>query len=58
MESNTQLTFLTKPTFTNLPHVQNQKKDIYVNLFKISLKKPLKVYQYPYKVIPEIAVEN
>ena len=58
MESNTQLTFLSKPTFSNLPHVQGQKKDIYVNLFKISLAKPLKVYQYPYKVSPEIAVEN
>ena len=58
MESNTQLTFLSKPTFSNLPHVQGQKKDIYVNLFKISLTKPLNVYQYPYKVNPEISFEN
>ena len=32
----------------------NNNKDIYVNLFKIIIKKPLKLYQYPYSVSPEI----
>lgn len=49
--------FLPRPTLRPLPYVNNTK-DIYVNLFKISLTQPLKVYQYPYKVDPEIAVEN
>ena len=36
-----------------MPYVKDNK-DIYVNLFKIIIKKPLKLYQYPYSVSPEI----
>lgn len=57
MEQAPRTTFLTRPVFNQLSYVNN-KKDIYVNLFKISLSKSLIVYQYPYKVEPEIAVEN
>ena len=47
--------YLTKPKLKgdNLTYVNNNK-DIYVNLFKIIIKKPLKLYQYPYSVSPEI----
>ena len=49
------ITYLQKPKLKgeNLPYV-NQNKDIYVNLFQINIKKPLKLYQYPYSVSPEI----
>ena len=33
-------------------------KEIYVNLFKINLKKNLDIYQYPYAITPEIANED
>jgi hypothetical protein len=33
-------------------------KDIYVNLYKINLKKNLDIYQYPYAINPEIANDN
>ena len=36
-----------------MPYVNNNK-DIYVNLFKITIKKPLKLYQYPYSISPEV----
>ena len=47
--------YLTKPNIKGdkLPYVNNNK-EIYVNLFKILIKKPLKLYQYPYSVTPEI----
>ena len=47
--------YLTKPKIKgdNLPYV-NQNKEIYVNLFKIIIKKPLTLFQYPYSVSPEI----
>ena len=53
MESKIQ--YLTKPKIKGdqLPYV-NTDKEIYVNLFKILIKKPLKLYQYPYSVKPEI----
>ena len=53
MESKIQ--YLTKPKIKGdqLPYV-NTNKEIYVNLFKILIKKPLKLYQYPYSVKPEI----
>ena len=37
----------------NLPYIQDTK-DIYVNLFKIFINKPLKIYQYPFSVSPEL----
>ena len=49
------IAYLTKPNIKGdkLPYVNNNK-EIYVNLFKILIKKPLKLYQYPYSVTPEI----
>ena len=49
--------YLPKPKIKgdNLPYVnKNQTKDIYVNLFQIIIKKPLKLFQYPFSVSPEI----
>lgn len=45
-----------KPTLTKakLPYLKPEEKEIYVNLFKINIKKPLKLFQYPYAVAPEI----
>ena len=45
-----------KPTLTKakLPYLKPEEKEIYVNLFKINIKKPLKLFQYPYAVSPEI----
>ena len=45
-----------KPTLTKakLPYLKPEEKQIYVNLFKINIKKPLKLFQYPYAVAPEI----
>jgi len=52
---NTSIQYLTKPKIKGdaLPYV-NANKEIYVNLFKIIIKKPLTLYQYPYSVSPEI----
>ena len=51
---NPTLTYLTKPKIPhNLPYISTTKQ-VYVNLFKISIKKELKLYQYPYSVTPEI----
>ena len=49
------ITYLKKPKIKgdSLPYVNNNK-EIYVNLFQIKIKKPLKLYQYPYSVSPEI----
>ena len=51
----TSIQYLTKPNIKGdkLPYV-NANKEIYVNLFKIVIKKPLTLYQYPYCVSPEI----
>ena len=54
MESTPTLKYLTKPKINKkLPYISDTK-EIYVNLFKISLKKELKIFQYPYSVTPEI----
>ena len=47
--------YLTKPKLVTkqLSYVKDTK-NVYVNLFKISLKKEIKLYQYPYKVEPEV----
>ena len=50
------INYQTKPTFAKdkLPYLKPEEKEIYVNLFKIKIKKPLKLYQYPFAVKPEI----
>ena len=54
MESNP-IQYVPKPNLKGdkLPYVYNDK-EIYVNLFKIVIKKPLKLYQYPYAISPEV----
>ena len=48
--------YQTKPALSKakLPYLKPDEKEIYVNLFKINIKKPLKLFQYPYAVNPEI----
>ena len=48
--------YQTKPSLSKakLPYLKPDEKEIYVNLFKINIKKPLKLFQYPYAVNPEI----
>ena len=50
------LQYQTKPTLNkaNLTYLKPDEKEIYVNLFKINIKKPLTLFQYPYAVSPEI----
>jgi len=52
---DTTIQYLKKPNLKGdkLPYVNNNK-EIYVNLFKIIIKKPLTLYEYPYSVVPEI----
>jgi hypothetical protein len=58
VESEKQLTVLPNPNLgTNLSYITN-KKDIYANLFKITLNKSLNLYQYPYSITPEIEKAN
>jgi len=59
MEKNeTQLTVLGNPQLPdNLSYITN-KKDVYVNLFKITLKKNLTLYEYPFQITPEINESN
>ena len=52
-------------TLLNRPNIDMMKlnyikgsRDIYVNLYKIILKKNLDIYQYPYAITPEIANED
>ena len=49
------INFLTKPQINaqNLSYVLNTKQ-VYANLFEINVKKELKLYQYPFTVIPQI----
>ena len=55
MKSNKQINFLKKQNFDakQLSYVLNPKK-VYANLFEISLKNNLTLFQYPYKVNPPI----
>ena len=50
------LEYQTKPKLNKdkLSYLKPDEKEIYVNLFKINIKKPLKLFQYPYSVTPEI----
>ena len=52
-----EINFLTKPEIypNKLKYITNSKK-VYANLYEIALTKVLKIYQYPYKVEPEIEV--
>ena len=53
--SQSEISFLPKPNIDikKLNYIINEKK-LYVNLYKITLLKELKIYQYPFKVSPEI----
>ena len=55
MEENKIINFLEKPgiDYGKLT-IWNNKKKVYANLFEIFLKKDIKLYQYPFKVKPEI----
>ena len=50
--------------FLENPHIKAKNLDyvepvgVYANLFEIRFTKEIKMYQYPYEVIPEIAKEN
>ena len=52
---NQEINFLTKPQIDpkKLKYIVNSKK-VYANLYEIFLTKTLKLYQYPYKVDPEV----
>ena len=58
MESTPTIQYLKKPHIKgdSLPFLKkgNESKDVYVNLFEINIKKPLKLYQYPFSTDPEI----
>ena len=56
MEEAPKIEYQTKPALNKakLTYLKPEEKDIYVNLFKINIKKPLKLFQYPYAVTPEI----
>ena len=50
-----QIDFLPKPNIDyEKSKIWNNKKKVYANLFEIILKKDIKLFQYPCKVIPEI----
>ena len=47
--------FLPKPNIDyEKSKIWNNKKKVYANLFEITLHKDIKLFQYPYKVTPEI----
>ena len=50
-----EINFLQNPQIDpkKLKYINNTKK-VYANLYEIFLTKVLKLYQYPFKVIPEI----
>ena len=56
MEDASEIKYQAKPTIKRdkLPYLKPGEKEIYVNLFKIKINKPLKLFQYPYSVSPEI----
>lgn len=51
----TEINFLPKPPMqtANLAYARNPK-NIYVNLFEVVIKKPIKLNQYPYSISPEV----
>lgn len=55
MEDIKVINFLPKPNIDyEKSKIWNNKKKVYANLFEIILKKNIKLFQYPYKVTPEI----
>ena len=55
METFKQINFLQKPNIDyQKSTIWNNKKKVYANLYEIKLTKEIKLFQYPYKVIPEI----
>ena len=56
MEDASEIKYQAKPTIKRdkLPYLKPGEKEIYVNLFKIKINKPLKLFQYPYSLSPEI----
>jgi len=57
-EEKNQIAVLGNPNLpNNLSYITNTK-DVYVNLFKITLKKNLTLYEYPFKITPEIDKAN
>jgi aubergine-like protein len=56
MEDASEIKYQAKPTIKRdkLPYLKPGEKEIYVNLFKIKINKPLKLFQYPYSVSPDI----
>ena len=61
MEKEEDIKFLPKPTFNkNLikSFKTNEKPSFYTNLFKLTLNHPIKIYQYPYLILPEVGIEN
>ena len=55
MESKPKITYLQKPKIKGeqLPYVKDIN-EIYTNLFEFKMTKPITLYQYPFKVTPEI----
>ena len=55
IDDNYFINMLTKPDMKvdNLDYIENSY-GIYVNLFEIKLKKDIVLYQYPYKLVPEV----
>ena len=56
MESTQEIKYLAKPNInaSKLPYIKGEEKEIYVNLFQIRIKKPLKLFQYPFEIVPEV----
>ena len=56
MESSQEIKYRAKPNINaaKLPYIKGEEKEIYVNLFQIKIKKPLKLFQYPFEIVPEV----
>ena len=55
MDTSKIINFLQKPNIDyQKSSIWNNKKKVYANLYEIKLTKEIKLYQYPYKVIPDI----
>ena len=57
-KNETQLEILGNPNLPDKLSYITNTKDVYVNLFKITLKKNLSLYEYPFKISPEIDQTN
>ena len=55
MESKSEITFLPKPKIdpSKLKYISS-KRQVYANLYQITLTKEIVLYQYPFTVSPEI----